>query len=148
VTTALPNSSSLLAEIAREHDRLGVIVERFSDACTALESGQKHVDPRPVTCTLELELFRHFAAEEAEDHFERIVRERPALLHRVSELRAEHAAILRTVSELVAMAADKSRRHDMGAVGARFVAEFRRHEDKENALLQEFVLRDEGTSQD
>jgi len=131
-----------------DHERLAVTVHRLADMCLELESDRHWVDPGPLVTELELDLWKHFAAEEADDYFGAIARERPALIARVSELKAEHSAMLGTASELAVIAVDPRRRRDLIGPARRLIAELKVNEDKENRLIQEFVQRDEGASQD
>jgi hypothetical protein len=131
-----------------DHERLAVTMHRLADMCLELESNENSVDPGPLVTEFELDLWKHFAAEEADDYFGAIARERPGLIARVSELKTEHSGMLGTASELAVIAADPRRRRDLVGPARRLVAELRIHEDKENRLIQEFLQRDEGSSQD
>lgn len=145
---ALAAFTGRLGQTNTEHERLAVTLHRLTDMCLELESNRNVIDPGPLVTEFELELWKHFTAEEADDYFGAIARERPALLARVSELRAEHSAMLGTASELAVIAVDPRRRRDLVSPTRRLIFELRAHEDKENRLMQEFVQRDEGESQD
>jgi hemerythrin len=145
---ALAAFATRLGETNTQHERLAVTLHRLADMCLELESNRGVADPGPLVTEFELDLFKHFTAEEADDYFGAIARERPALLARVSELRAEHSAMLGTASELAVIAVDPRRRRDLVAPTRRLIAELRLHEDKENRLMQEFVQRDDGAGQD
>jgi hypothetical protein len=145
---ALAAFAERLRETNTEHERLAVTVRRLSDMCRELESDGTSTDPGPLVTELELDLWKHFIAEEGDDYFGAIARERPALLSRISELKAEHASMLGTASELAIIAVDRRRGRDLVAPARRLIAELRIHEDKENRLIQELVQNDEGTGQD
>jgi hypothetical protein len=94
------------------------------------------------------ELSEHFGSEEGDTHFGSITAEQPALLPVIAGLKTEHAALLAAARELCNLAAQRTRWPDLVAPARRFMAELSAHEHAETELLQEFVLRDDGTAQD
>jgi iron-sulfur cluster repair protein YtfE (RIC family) len=138
--------------IAKDHERLGVSVRRLGDMCSALESEQSALAPElePVTLLADLlaDLSQHFVAEEAQAHFGTMVLERPALVHKIAELIAEHRAMLQAIAELDAIAADERRWNELSTPARRLIARLRAHEHTENELLQDYLLRDDGTASD
>jgi Hemerythrin HHE cation binding domain len=109
-TTSLPTLFGRFTAILSEHERFGVTLRRISAACPALESEHPAIAPdlQPGSLFADLfaELSQHFVVEEAEAYFGTLVQERPTLLHRVAELKAEHGAMLKTITELCAITAD------------------------------------------
>jgi hypothetical protein len=141
-----PSLAERLALTRTGHEDLRLIARRLTEMCAS--SSRVAIDPAPLVAEFELALWIHFTAEEGEDHFGAIARERPSLATRVATLKGEHAAMFRAVSELGVMAADKRRERDLAACVAKLLAELRIHERKEDELMQEFILRDDGVSQD
>lgn len=88
------------------------------------------------------ELASHFASEETDDYFGAMARERPQLVTRIAELRADHTRILETISSLSVMAAE--RRWATLAESAKELIELvQAHETAERLLLQEYFTRED-----
>jgi hypothetical protein len=151
-TTSLPTVFERFTALSREHERLDVTLRHFRELCESLASERAAPGPdaRPLVAIADLlaDLSQHFAAEERDAYFGTIVLEQPSLLPRVAVLKAEHGAMLRTIAELGAIAADDHRRSELSAPALRLIARFQAHEHAENELLQEYFLRDEGASPD
>jgi iron-sulfur cluster repair protein YtfE (RIC family) len=151
--TSLPLArSGRFTAIAGDHQRLSVRLRRLHDLCAALESERPVIGPEldPTTLLAELSaaLTRHFEIEEADAYFGAIVQERPSVLHTIAELKLEHAAMLHSLVELGLLAADDRRWKELGVPISRLIAQLKVHEHAENELLQELVLRDEGSGSD
>ena len=138
--------------ISGDHERLSVRLRRLHQLCTALESEKPEIGPEldPVTLLAELlaALTRHFAIEETDAYFGAIVSERPSVQHKIAELKLEHTAMLRVLVELGLIAEDDGRWKELAVPLLRLIAQLQAHEHNENELLQEFMLRDEGSSSD
>ncbi|HTQ08022.1 MAG TPA: hemerythrin domain-containing protein [Polyangiaceae bacterium] len=128
--------------------RLDATLVKVADLYTGLAAGRADVDPRGVLAALRVDLELHFALEEGDAYFGAFVRERPELAHGVAELREEHTALLEKLDGLRAMASALGASPELAEPTARLVEAFREHEHKEADLLQEAVLRDEGTGAD
>jgi hypothetical protein len=128
--------------------RLDATLIEVADLYTALAAGRGDVDPRSVLSALRVDLELHFALEEGDAYFGAFIRDRPGLAHCVAELREEHTAMLERLDGLRAMASALGASPELAEPTARFVAAFRDHEHKEADLLQEAVLRDDGTGAD
>ena len=138
--------------VSADHERLSVKLRRLHQLCKALESEQPALGPEldPVTLIAELlaALTRHFAIEEADAYFGTIVSERPSVQHKIAGLKLEHTAMLSVLVELRLLAEDDGRWKELAVPILRLIAQLQAHEHTENELLQEFMLRDEGSSSD
>lgn len=128
--------------------RLDATLVRVADLYAALAAGRTDVDPRGVLSALRVDLELHFALEEGDASFGAFVRDRPGLAHAVAALREEHSAMLERLDGLRAMVDAVGPSLDLVEPTARFVAAFHDHEHKEADLLQESILRDDGTGAD
>ena len=133
---------------AAERGRLDATLVKVADLYAALEAGRTDVDPGAVLSALRVDLELHFALEEGDSYFGAFVRERPGLAHEVELLREEHSALLEKLDGLRAMARALGPTRELSVPTARMVEAFREHEHKEADLLQEAVLRDDGTGAD
>lgn len=128
--------------------RLDATLLRVADLYTGLAAGRIDLDPKSVLSALRVDLELHFALEEGDAYFGAFVRDRPGLAHGVAELREEHTAMLERLDGLRAMASALGPNPELAEPTARFIQAFRDHEHKEADLLQEAVLRDDGTGAD
>lgn len=128
--------------------RLDATLVKVADLYTALAAGRTDVDPKGVLSALRVDLELHFALEEGDSYFGAFVRDRPGLAHGVAELRDEHTAMLERLDGLRAMVEALGPSPQIAEPTARFIEAFRDHEHKEADLLQEAVLRDDGTGAD
>ncbi len=128
--------------------RLDATLVKVADLYTGLAAGRTDLDPVGVLSALRVDLELHFALEEGDAYFGAFVRDRPGLAHGVAELREEHTALLEKLDGLRAMASALGATRALAEPTARLVAAFRDHEHKEADLLQEAILRDDGTGAD
>jgi hypothetical protein len=133
---------------AAERGRLDATLRRVGQVCSALESGQQTTDPARVLSELRVDLELHFALEEADGHFGAIVRERPGLAHGIEALRSEHTALLVRLDLLREKLGDGMRRTKLLGAIIELVEALCAHEHRESALVQELILRDDGTGAD
>lgn len=137
---------ALVAAALREgHAEIRESVLRLKELCTSLRRNEVSVDPSPVVLIEEFGglLIPHFAAEEVEKFFGSSVTEEPQLLRLVEGLEAEHKDMLEALDRLVVFANDGPQPADLAARLANFLHWVEAHEHAENALMQEFLLRDE-----
>jgi hypothetical protein len=131
-----------------ERGRLDETLARIGGLYQALREGRRELDPAAVLSQLRVDLSLHFALEEGDDYFGAVLRDRPSMSHGVHDLRREHGTLLQEADALRAMAEDPARASELGNAILRVVALLREHERKEADLLQESVLRDDGTAAD
>lgn len=152
-TRPLPTLFGRLTTVYTGHEHLGATLGRLRQMCAALAADQStalesDLAPDPLIADFLRDLSQHFAAEETEGYFGTVVAERPLFQHRILELRAEHAAMLRALSELRVIAADRRRWNEIAIPMSRLIGQLQAHERTETALLQEYFLQDDGTGAD
>ncbi len=128
--------------------RLDATLLEVAELYTALAAGRTDVDPSGVLSALRVDLELHFALEEGDAYFGAFVRDRPGLAHGVAELCEEHTVMLERLDGLRAMVTALGPSPELAEPTARFVQAFHDHEHKEADLMQEAVLRDDGTGPD
>jgi hypothetical protein len=128
--------------------RLDATLIKVADLYTALAAGRTDAEPHDVLSALRVDLELHFALEEGDAYFGAFVRDRPGLAHEIAGLREEHTALLERLDGLRAMASALGPNQELAEPLSRFIAAFRDHERREADLLQEAVLRDDGTGPD
>jgi hypothetical protein len=128
--------------------RLDTTLARLDELSRALGTGASHVDPVALLSELRVDLELYFAREEGDSYFGALVRERPSLSQDVSELRRTHATLLERLDALRTIAADPTRWPELRSPTLELRDALRIHEQQEGALLQELVLRDDGTGPD
>jgi hypothetical protein len=92
-------------------------------------------------------LSTYFDAEEAGGYFGTIRTNCPELKHKVVALEQAHTDLRDAVASLRRLARDGTDAIDLGRRIALVIDDFEAHEHAENSLLQEFVLRDQGSSE-
>jgi hypothetical protein len=147
-TSVVPSLSGSAASEAQERGRLDATLARLGELGQALASGASHVDPAALLSELRVDLELQFAREEGDSYFGAVLRERPSLSQNVSELRRTHASLLERLDALRAIAADRARWSELRAPTLELSDALRAHEHQEGALMQELVLRDDGTGAD
>jgi hypothetical protein len=139
----------LIAEaVLADHAELVRAAARLRETCTALEGTNDPVDDEPARLLEEFEneLLPHFAAEELEECCGSLITEEPRLLGQLGRLQSEHTEIATALDELLEFARAKPPGGELATRLDRFLHRFEAHERAENALMQELVLLDEGTS--
>jgi hypothetical protein len=104
--------------------------------------------PARLLAALRLEVQAYFASEEGESNFGALLRERPAFAHALDELRHEHSELLAQLDRVCAVADAGERDQELPKLTSDLAEALRAHEHREGELLQEVVLRDDGTSAD
>ena len=102
--------------------------------------------PARLLSALRLDVEAYFASEEGDSNFGVLLRERPGLAHALDELRSEHSVLLEQLDRVCAVAADGQRDKELPKLTAELAEALRAHEHKEGELLQEAVLRDDGSA--
>jgi hypothetical protein len=143
---SLPSLFGRYTANASEHRQLALTLRRLEDMCAAIDSApaEPPVDLRPDRLIDELldELKHHFQGEEAPAYFGAVAVERPSLVPRIAELRADHTAMLETVESLCGLADDHQRTQDFVAATRGLIVTLRAHEQRETSLMHEFFSRD------
>jgi hypothetical protein len=143
---ASAHPSALFAPVGAafaEAGRLDTTLARLAELHEALLAGRPDPAPAPLLSELRSDLALHFAREEADKNFGALLRDSPGLSHAIAELKHDHLALLEQLDVLKAAASAEPR--DLSARLVHFLEAFRAHEHKEADLLQESVLRDDGT---
>ena len=137
---------SAAATVLEDHADLYRTVARLRQLCGELREGRALATREVVGFLQDFEeqLIPHFAAEEAEEFFGSLVTDQPRLLRQVERLQAEHDEMAGGMERLLELAASGSVGPDLALRLERFLDQFEAHEHAENALMQEFVLLDEG----
>lgn len=139
----------LIAEaVLADHAELVRATARLREMCSALTGSDAPVDTEPAGLLEEFEneLLPHFAAEELEEFCGSLVTEEPRLLGQLGRLQAEHTDIASALDHLLELARTRPPGRTLAVRLGRFLQLFEDHEHAENALMQELVLLDEGTS--
>lgn len=146
-TFSIPTLFGRATTVLGQHATLHVLLDRLRDACGSVADGcsEPGVDRRRLIEELHEKLRIHFAAEEDEGYFGMVVSASPALSGQVTRLREEHEEFLSVVQRLLALAEAAPDREAFTDTLRGFLERFNAHERAENQLLQEFLLRDEGT---
>jgi hypothetical protein len=141
VEPRLPTLFGRLTLLFDSHERHLTVLENLNAMCRAIEAGQAvpaELDPCRLLFELALELSAHFEIEESPAHFGVMARERPDLLPRVVDLKADHAGLLRALGRIDHIAADKARWPELPLLVSAVREELTAHEQAESDLIQEF----------
>jgi hypothetical protein len=139
----LPTLFGRLTSLRDEHQRLHTHLERVRALCEVLSLTDDTPLPTAAERLLVIvewqsQLSRHFAAEESSRYFGTLVTDRPELIPRIAELRAEHAAMLDTLELLIRLAGAANAATELSARTLRLIEQLDLHERAESALMQEF----------
>ena len=139
----LPTLFGRLTTAFSGHDHLHPVVERLWRMCAVLQAKRSvpldsGLSPDMLIPELLSSLMRHFHGEESDAHFGVLAADRPAFTNTIAELKAEHLAMLDTLRELGALAADERRWHEIVTPLSRLIRRLQAHELRETALLQEY----------
>jgi hypothetical protein len=146
VEPRLPTLFGRLSILLGLHERQLATLGNLREMCNAIEAGQLSLpgalEPNLLLSELGCGLSAHFANEESSAHFGTIVRTRADLLPRVVDLKADHAALLRTLARIELIATDTSRRAELPALVSGLLADLAAHERAEAELVEEFFSSD------
>lgn len=109
-------------------------------SCSVLEA-------RHLLSDFSAQLSVYFGAEEDNGYFGTITVDCPSLGPQVVALEHAHDELRDSVASLRRFARDEGETIELGCRIEHVLDGFEQHEHKENDLLQEFFLRDEGTSE-
>jgi hypothetical protein len=142
----LPSLFGRFTAISDEHEHLLTTLRRLADICTAIDSDERELvtelQPRRVIAELSTYLQHHFQIEEAPEYFGAVAAERPALVTRIADLRAEHTALLERAARVQSLG-DEWLWQDFAPAARELIEALRAHERLESALLDEFFSRDD-----
>jgi hypothetical protein len=136
----LPSLFGRFTAILQDHEHLGTTLKHLRLMCVELDTPELvplTLSPPRVLEDLQLDLSRHFAAEEAEPYFGTIAEEVPPLLPRIEQLKNEHAAMLEAIATLCRIAADVTLRAELCGGTRELIVQLERHERAESLLLRE-----------
>ncbi|HEY3494647.1 MAG TPA: hemerythrin domain-containing protein [Polyangiaceae bacterium] len=131
-----------------ERGRLDATLQRVGELVAGLQASRTDLNPRRTLSELRSDLELHFALEESNENFGALRRERPGIAHELDKLRDEHTAILDKLSDIQVLASDSRCWSDLSKPILELAETFRAHEHHEAELLQEAILRDDGSSGD
>lgn len=139
---ALPTGFGRFTAIQDDHRALGALLSKLRRTCAALQENEGRAafgsEALQLVSDLAFELEHHFKREEHDEYFGVVVTERPALIPRVAELRAEHTAFLEVVA---ALGRALRRGDDPFAISNQIlglISDLNAHERRETQLLGEF----------
>ena len=135
-----------ISAVQRDHTALLEMVSRLRELQTTLSELRDDAPPHPLhpIQDLALELYAHFGAEENDGYFGTLVFERPSLGPRVESLRADHAQIVRALASIPVRAAAGTTGLELSNLLGAALDFLQAHERRENLLMQDYLLRDEG----
>lgn len=108
---------------------------------------QAMAEARNLLSDFSARLSTYFDAEEAGGYFDTIGTDCPELQHKVVTLEHAHTELRDAVASLRRLARDANESADLGRRIGLVIDDFEAHEHAENGLLQEFFLRDQGSSE-
>lgn len=140
----LPSGFGRFTAIVDDHRELGGMLAELRRLCAARIANEPSAfesEAAGLLAALRAALLHHFAREEADDYFGVVVSERPALIPRVAELRAEHTAFLEVVGSLT-QASSGAESLQAAHDALEFFSALGAHERRETELLSEFFDRE------
>lgn len=147
--TSTPSLFGRITAVQRDHSSLLEMVSTLRRLQRALLAGETERGADWTRFIGELEEFTahlrtHFAAEETNGYFGTLVSDRPSLSGQVDRLRAEHAEMMEALVSIRPSAANDFDACALAIRLGQLLDSFEAHERRENLLIQEFLLRDEG----
>ncbi|MFZ5896337.1 MAG: hemerythrin domain-containing protein [Myxococcota bacterium] len=141
VLPALPSGFGRFTTIFQDHRELAGTQVKLRHMCAVLLGDtweDAPADPTQLLREFYADLTAHFEREETDEYFGVVASERPGLIPRLAELRAEHTELLETVSDLARQAQGALDRYDLARETLMVLARLRAHEQTETQLLNEF----------
>jgi hemerythrin len=150
MSTATPTLFGRITAVQRDHSALLEMVERLRELQATLNELEHERPTQPLYLIQDfaVHLYTHFSAEESDTYFGALVSERPSLNPRVENLRSDHELIVRTLASLPVRAAAGANGRELSTLLGNVLDFLHAHERRENALMQDYLLRDEGVPGD
>ena len=148
--TQTPTLFGRITAVQRDHTALLEMVARLRELQSTLSELDDctPISPLYLIQDFALQLYGHFAAEESEAYFGALASERPSLRNRVDGLRADHVHIVRTLAHIPVRAAGGTSGREISTLLGATLDFLQAHERRENLLMQDYLLRDEGAPGD
>ena len=148
--TQTPTLFGRITAVQRDHTTLLETIARLRDLQSTLSELDDCSPIRPLHLIQDfaLQLYSHFAAEEGDAYFGALISERPSLRPRVESLRADHEHIVRALAHIPVRAAGGTTGREISALLGATLDFLQAHERRENLLMQDYLLRDEGAPGD
>lgn len=138
----LPAGFGRFTALQDDHRALGALLGKLRRTCAVLQESEARAafaeEASRLLTQLAAELEHHFAREERDEYFGVVVSERPALIPRVAELRAEHTAFLERVTALTQALRRGGDVFEISKQILNWISELDAHERRETQLLGEF----------
>lgn len=140
--------SPAIQEIEEDHRHIRELFDRLDRRFSEVEKGT--ADLYALLDEACAQVQSHFDHEEQGGYFRDVVARAPNLLHRVEELKAQHADLLAAGQEVVGRAKSQGPSGDFWTRTRSeleaFIKQFFEHEGAENQLVQEAYSRDMGAA--
>lgn len=140
----------VLESLLDDHTELREQVARLRGLCLDLGGSQVPTDPGATTLVEDFAylLIAHFAAEQASEFFEDLLRHQPAMLERVAGLQTEHLEIAAALGEALEFCRRRPRGSEFSICLTHVLDMFDAHEQAEKAVIQDLTLLDEAEDGD
>jgi hemerythrin len=138
-------SPAVVEALARAHQALLQDLRRLEDTARAA-AGATLAEARAWLVAVRAHLADHFRFEEEDGYLDAVRKREPRLERAAEQLAEEHRSLMRDLDALLKAAAEATRLDDGLREGLRrWVKEVRKHEARENDLVQEAFAQDIGT---
>jgi hypothetical protein len=150
MSATTPTLFGRITALQPDHDELPEMVGRLRELQATLNELGHAAPAQPLyrIQDLALQLYAHFAAEESEAYFGALISEHPSLGPRIDNLRLDHELMVRTLASLPVRAAAGATGRELSIVLGDVLDLLQAHERRENLLMQDHLLRDEGVPGD
>jgi hypothetical protein len=150
MSVSTPALFGRITAVQRDHTALLEMVDRLRHLQATLNELDQDPPAQPLHLIQDfaLQLYAHFSTEESDAYFGALVAERPSLSSRVGNLRSDHELIVRTLASLPVRAAAGSTGRELSILLGNVLDFLQAHERRENLLMQDYLLRDEGVPGD
>jgi iron-sulfur cluster repair protein YtfE (RIC family) len=144
---SFPDAFGRFTAIGSQHQELGATVAELRRMCDALQSGDaeptRHFAAVTLLSNWRAELMVHFSTEESGSYFGVVAADRPELIAKIAELRADHTAMLETMDQLVTLATELTPGWNLGQQIDALIQRFLAHEQTESTLAQDYFQGNE-----
>jgi hemerythrin len=146
MSIATPALFGRITAVQRDHTALLEMVASLRNLQTTLHQAEDDCALPPLYPIQDFAilLYTHFSTEESDAYFGAVVSERPSLGPRIDNLRSDHEIIVRTLANLPVRAAAGATGHELATLLGNVLDFLQAHERRENELMQDYLLRDEG----